>query len=93
MLLKLKIVELEKELRTRALETHGSKYQLIARLSEYLDKAIKSNESGAPSCNPRLSVGSNKAANTAAQAVATEVLVHRSELDWLDPWRGGRRVI
>ena len=39
--LKMRTVELIKELRTRALDTSGSKYLLTARLEEYLDKAIR----------------------------------------------------
>ena len=39
--LKMRTVELLKELRTLALDTSGSNYLLTARLEEYLDKAIR----------------------------------------------------
>ena len=39
--LRLRRLELIKECRTRALETTGSKFHLVARLEEYLDNIIK----------------------------------------------------
>jgi hypothetical protein len=79
MLLKLRSVELIKELRTRALDTHGTKYQQIARLSEYLDKSIGSQDASAPLPSPE----HGKAGK--GLVLPSAASIHRSALDWLDP--------
>ena len=79
MLLKLRSVELIKELKTRALDTHGTKFQQIARLSEYLDKAIGIQDPASSSQS-----GKNCEAGTGL-GLPSAASVHRSALDWLDP--------
>ena len=85
--LKMRTVEVIKELRTRALDTKGTKYHLTARLQEYLDKATKADHSlrnilnpQGPSLRPAISTDSP------AESLSWQdrLTVHRDALDWLD---------
>jgi len=95
-MLKMKTAELIKELRTRALDTAGSKYELTKRLMEYLQarldpKAPKRSDVKASMSEddlwsfPLRLPPARTAATSADAASAAAISVHRDALDWLDP--------
>jgi len=94
--LKMKTAELIKELRTRALDTAGSKYELTKRLMEYLQarldpKAPKRSDVKASMSEddlwsfPLRLPPARTAATSADAASAAAISLHRDALDWLDP--------
>ena len=85
--LKMRTVEMIKELRTRALDTTGSKYHLTARLQEYLDKATKAHHPLMNILNPQgPSLRPASSIDAAAEPLSWQhrLTVHRDALDWLD---------
>jgi hypothetical protein len=85
--LKMRTVEMIKELRTRALDTTGTKYHLTARLQEYLDKATKADHPPMNILNPQgpsLWPASSTDAAAESSSWQDRLTVHRDALDWLD---------
>ena len=85
--LKMRTVDMIKELRTRALDTTGTKYHLTARLQEYLDKATKADHPPMNILNPQgpsLWPASSTDAAAESSSWQDRLTVHRDALDWLD---------
>ena len=85
--LKMRTVEVIKELRTRALDTKGTKYHLTARLQEYLNKATKADHPPINILNPKgPSLRPAISTDSPAESLSWQdrLTVHRDALDWLD---------